>query len=411
MLRFVVLLLAGIFNYSACYSASTNQQAAEQGATWLSQNQNPDGSWGTTPDVRFHSTAEAVMAFAALGNRTTAYWSGIAWLENHQAKSLDAVARKSIAISARGDPLIEERRLLVLGQRNDAGATGAWGLTSFYEGAPLDTGLVLQALSSLGQTNTSQVAINWLKALQANSPDKGWALNPNQPSDPIATAQVILALNLYKAQDAQLTSVIDQACAYLSATVSAAFPPTAKAISALALQRSGKNASGLVDSLRAAQGTEGSVNANPYVTAMAVRAWAAAAGNNPQVLAQAVAVNDSTLRAAINLALGRNSLDAINRGEMQRLVTLNVSSMGITDLTGLEAATNLAALNASNNAIASLQPISGLNIASLNVSNNPATSPPGTQLADGGDVPLPLWSLVLLGVGLMGVIRRKLKNQ
>jgi squalene cyclase len=88
MLRFVVLLLASILNYSACYSASTNQQAAEQGATWLSQNQNPDGSWGTTPDVRFHSTAEAVMAFAALGNRTTAYWSGIAWLENHQAKKL-----------------------------------------------------------------------------------------------------------------------------------------------------------------------------------------------------------------------------------------------------------------------------------------------------------------------------------
>jgi hypothetical protein len=144
---------------------------------------------------------------------------------------------------------------------------------------------------------------------------------------------------------------------------------------------------------------------------MAVRVWAAAAGNNPQVLAQAVAVNDSTLRAAINLALGRNSLDAINRGEMQRLITLNVSSMGITDLTGLEAATNLVALNASNNAIASLQPISGLNIASLNVSNNPATSPPGTQLADDGDVPLPLWSLVLLGAGLMGVIRRKQKNQ
>jgi hypothetical protein len=165
MVRFAVLLLTGLLNCSVSFSAGTSQQAAEQGAIWLSQNQNPDGSWGTTLDVRFHSTAEAVLALAAVGNRTTTYWSGIAWLENHQAKSLDAVARKSIAISARGDPLIEERRLLVFGQRNDVGASGAWGLTSFYEGAPLDTGLVLQALSSLGQTSTSQVAINWLKAL------------------------------------------------------------------------------------------------------------------------------------------------------------------------------------------------------------------------------------------------------
>jgi hypothetical protein len=215
-----------------------------------------------------------------------------------------------------------------------------------------------------------------------------------------------LALNLYKVQDPQLTLAIDQACAYLSATVTTAFPPAAKAISALALQRSGKNASFLVDSLRTTQGTEGSVGANPYVTAIAVRAWAAAGGNNPQVLGQAIAVNDPTLRAAINIALGRNSLDAISRGEMLRLVTLNVSSMGITDLSGLEAATNLVTLNASNNAITSLQPINGLNIASLNVSNNPATNP-DSEVADSGDVPLPLWSLVLFGAGLMGVLRRK----
>jgi Leucine-rich repeat (LRR) protein len=73
-----------------------------------------------------------------------------------------------------------------------------------------------------------------------------------------------------------------------------------------------------------------------------------------------VNITDNNLRAAINAALGRPALDAITTGQMKQLTALNISGRGITNLTGLEHATNLTYLDVSNNVIVSFEPIKNL---------------------------------------------------
>ena len=77
-------------------------------------------------------------------------------------------------------------------------------------------------------------------------------------------------------------------------------------------------------------------------------------------LAQPVHISDLNLHAAIADAL--NILDdaSITREDIQRLIDLDIQNRGITDLTGLQSATNLISLQISSNPITDLSPIAGL---------------------------------------------------
>ena len=63
-------------------------------------------------------------------------------------------------------------------------------------------------------------------------------------------------------------------------------------------------------------------------------------------------IPDLGLRLALNVALGKNLIDAITRGEMLTLVDLDASGFGIEDLTGIEEAQNLESINLLGNGIA-----------------------------------------------------------
>ena len=71
-------------------------------------------------------------------------------------------------------------------------------------------------------------------------------------------------------------------------------------------------------------------------------------------------IPDPYLLAAIEKALGKGAGDTITADEMETLTELNAPRAGITDLTGIEFATNLTTLNLSFNDIADLSPISAL---------------------------------------------------
>ena len=73
-----------------------------------------------------------------------------------------------------------------------------------------------------------------------------------------------------------------------------------------------------------------------------------------------VIIPDAKLRAAIEAALGKVSGATITKGEMTTLFTLQAVAAGISDLTGLEFATNLTDLNLGDNNISDLSPLSGL---------------------------------------------------
>ncbi len=74
----------------------------------------------------------------------------------------------------------------------------------------------------------------------------------------------------------------------------------------------------------------------------------------------AVNIPDSNLRSKIETALGKGSGDPISAAEMETLTTLTAQDASISNLTGLETATNLTTLKLGNNSISDISALTGL---------------------------------------------------
>ena len=84
-----------------------------------------------------------------------------------------------------------------------------------------------------------------------------------------------------------------------------------------------------------------------------------------------VDIPDSNLRTAIEKDLGKASGAPITTEDMRRLIDLEASNASITDLTGLEHATNLTELYLADNSISDISPLAGLNnLIWLDLNNN-----------------------------------------
>ena len=84
-----------------------------------------------------------------------------------------------------------------------------------------------------------------------------------------------------------------------------------------------------------------------------------------------VDIPDANLRAQIETALNKQSGDPITDTEMATLTSLDARNANISDLTGLEHATDLTSLNLQSNSISDISLIAGLtNLTSLNLQSN-----------------------------------------
>ena len=87
-----------------------------------------------------------------------------------------------------------------------------------------------------------------------------------------------------------------------------------------------------------------------------------------------VSIPDANLRAEIEDALDKSSGETITRGDMSNLTRVSAGSANISDLTGLEFATNLLSLYLYNNTISDVSALSGLtNLTSLTLRKNSIT--------------------------------------
>lgn len=400
-----LLLLLTVVSCALCvpstYAANAYLAPANRAVVWLNGVQNPDGSWGTTEELKLLYTSEAVRALAAVNQRSSKYYLGLGWLANHNGGSVDFEARRILSLATHGDSVAASQSVLTAAQRLVLPGNGGWGLTAAYQGSPLDTALALQAYTQMGVTTNTAQAIAYLKTTQLTGLDKGWPLAQETVSDPLTNAHVILALVPFQSGDATLTTVIANAAATLNTQVTGTSPLSLQALAALALQRATVVPTALLTSLQTAQGVDGSLGGGDiHATALATSAFAAAMQTD--LAAQALGVNmpDQNLRIAVNLALGRSSMDAITRGDLANLTTLNASGMGITNLAGLEFAINLVSANLSNNNIASFAPLNGLTqLALVDKTGNPGIQ---TFVVADSDVPtLPEWGAILMGVLLL----------
>ena len=393
LLPLIALLCA--MSAPASAASSVYLLPANSAALWLETHQNDDGSWGTVADLRLLDTVEAVLALRAVGRRSAAYFSGIAWLENHATASVDFAARRVLGLSEHGDNLAADLAYL-----RGARSTHGWGLTGVYLESPIDSAIALLAASSSTDAGAS---VSYLKRAQlslgvANS---GWPLAQSDTSDAISTALVVHALLNHGEPATGMT--IQNAVSTLNALVGPASAPTVQALTAMALLRAGSNATVLLNALISLQSSvDGSINGNVYSTALALRSFATAMGSDAAAQATQVNITDPSLRAAVNLALGRNRMDAIDRAELARLTSLNAAGLGINNLTGLEYAVNLKMLDLRNNNITSTAPLAALSaLSNLSLSGNPVLS------QGRGEVPmLPPWALVGFGGALILALRR-----
>ena len=94
-------------------------------------------------------------------------------------------------------------------------------------------------------------------------------------------------------------------------------------------------------------------------------------GLNRTAYAQEVSIPDPNLESAVRNALELSEEILITQQLMQQLTSLNAKSLEITDLTGLEHATNLRNVNLNNNQISDLTPLAELTtLRSLSLESN-----------------------------------------
>ena len=382
-LAFFCVSTLGPFDVRADF-AGTQQSALG----WLSSNQRADGSWGAEEDLRLLYTAESVSAFQSANQRTTPYFRGATWLENHAVSNLDFVSRRIVALAARGDSFHDDVVVLNAAFRPEGGASGGWGVSGGYEPAALDTALVLMAYAALQDYGSADAGLQLL--LDEQLADGGWPPFPGRAgSDPITAALVLRALLIHQPTTAlPLAQAISDAVAYLVGGVSTSSTELQRAHAALALYRADPaSAQGqlLMQSLDSDQDIGGSWGQDPYVTAAAVQAFSAALGSDDPALAAFVRIEDHALRAALNGLFARNAGDGISRAQLQNLATLDLSSLGIESVVGLEEATQLTFLDLRHNAIESVAPVAGLlGQTTVYLYGNPALGP--CDLSSDGEI-------------------------
>jgi hypothetical protein len=338
----------------------------QQAAQWLGQGavQNLDGSWGDAEALKHLATSEVVIALRATNNRNAAYFSGITWLQNHDAPNIDYKARRVLALAPHGANLSTEVASLLRAQNSVMSGNRGWGLTTDYHSAAVDTALTLQALREAGVSGAGLGdAVTYLTSAQLPSGNRGWAQGAETASEPVSTALALLALVPLRAQTPSLSVPIANAVAALGASVSSASANSVKAIAAYALLKENPTspaAGSLVAALLSARSAAGHWDADPYTTALAMRALAAADGIDFNAGSTVVDIPDPNLRAALLQALGKPPNAPITRADLASLSALNLANAGITNLQGLQFATGLTSLNLRGNRLVSIEPIQAL---------------------------------------------------
>lgn len=340
---------------------SAVNSAIDNGVSVLEIQQNlTEGGWGNAGGMDYIYTAAAVEALHTANQRTGAYYSGVAWLENHHANNTDLGARKVAALVERGNN-IEPDLALIHAAKRDVLQSG-WGLSGGYNSSALESALVLQALYQANDTTGQSEAINYLLAEQLL--DGGWSTAESTSSHYWITAEVVLALANHQAQPG-VSAALSQASTFLSAANVSLLSSVTLARVSLALHAlHGVNPT--VDSQISILLTH-QVSAGDWgdvlSTSVAITTLAYAVGLNTLTDSTHVAIDQEQLRTAINQQLGYAAYGHITEADINSLTSLDLRSASITNLNGLEGATNLneIKINASTDTSA-LAGLSGLTI-------------------------------------------------
>lgn len=199
MKRLMLSVLWSGFFMATTVMAAPIDDARFKAVAWLITHQSGDGSWQGTPGLEIAETAAAVEALVNAGiTKSDTYAKGVAWLQNHQAYSTDALARQAITLYKAGrDVSGLMSRLIAL--RNDTSLS--WGAYDHYSGSFPDTSLAMDAINTTATTYADAgYSVGFI--VNKQNTDGGWPYfvppSGTQPSKVIPAAHSLLTLNHYK---------------------------------------------------------------------------------------------------------------------------------------------------------------------------------------------------------------------
>lgn len=250
------------------------ETALERAETWLAGAQNPDGSFGSLPELTPRDSALAVLALAGDPASDAAVQAGASFLEAVPEANTHFRSRRILALAAVGRGV--ETLSGSLFQFRNGGGFGAFG---DHRSTLLDTALAVEALS-LDQAGFLLELVELLDFLQLHqASDGGWGLTPDSPSAVYFSAEILRTLAALE-QLSVGSGVLDGASAFLRSSQlgDGSFGSVLEtAVAYRSLLRAGVSPAELpsgspVPFLLAAQGADGSWDGDVFTTAQVVLA-------------------------------------------------------------------------------------------------------------------------------------------
>jgi len=291
-------------------------------------------------NIQHLTTSSAVEALKAANRYIPAYYSGIAWLENHNPKNVDFLSRTISVLSNHGNNL--EPLLFNFHQISHSKPTNqtGWGLSMNYYSSPLDSALALKAQLDSGVSSYVLSTTDYLLASQL--PDGGWATSQSSTSDYWITAQVVNSLALVPWTLPELNIALQNATTYLESLPAGYSSLTAAQVALALFKVNGQTVvvDQIITNLLASQLGNGSWE-SLYATTSSLQLLSEVLGLSSVGYSERISVNDQTLRVLINAQFGKNSFDGLTLGEIRNLTFLDLRNSGVAKLGGLEGAVNL----------------------------------------------------------------------
>lgn len=284
ILRVGILFL--ISSFLSSLTPSFAQSSLSNGLSWLSSNQNADGSFGDVIPTR--DTTEVVDTLNSFNSTGAEYQKAINWIANVTTLNNDALARKIYSLALSGEDVSNLIADLISFRTTE----GGWGLFSDeIMGDPLTTVLVLHGLraSNYSDQNIISHALGFL--LSTQNLDGGWGFYPSacsnceaDPSNVYMTATVLQTFSQFRTVY-DLETPINSGVTYLLTKQNpdggfGSSPSTVyeTALALLALIESGQEQAqplqNAINYLTSTQLPNGSWDDDPYSTALALRALA-----------------------------------------------------------------------------------------------------------------------------------------
>ena len=379
MIRSAVLAIAVLASLPVAHAATQTEldQMRAKSLAYLVSQQKGDGSWRDASGNGVQATASALEALTNSGIKT-GYTPGaaVSWLMNENASSTDSLARQIAALARHG---VGVNHLVPLLLANKNLIDGRWGAYKSYQASMPDTALAFDALLAANisvPTDAELVAITGMKAT-----DGGWAYRISAPggakSAVIPTAYAVLVLSRY---------VVAR-----SSAATASSPSITDGVNWLLARK--KNDGGFAEDANAAGTSDPTTQGQVFETALVQAALATA--KQASIAAAQTPAASLALTKIDDFLVARQGADGSWGGEpFQTALAARAQPAAVLadfDRDGLPDA---------------VEPYLNHNVAVADSRDLPKGNG-NTDRSIDGDVPLPLWSVVMLGAGLLGAAMRK----